>query len=185
MKEVSNFAQVKDNFAADAGKNESGAGSMAVDSWKEMTATLGKKEAVAAQDNVKCVVMTDIYGNNTKGCYSLPQDLPPGKPTTLENPLKPILKPEIPADGGLKDPIKDPIKEPSLDGGIKDPIKKPSLDGGIKDLIKKPMLEDDIKKPFKPQVNDSIEFGEPFVKPVPKPGKIIKPNSYENNSLEK
>jgi hypothetical protein len=171
MKEVSNFAQVKDNVAADAGKTESGAGSMAVDSWKEMTATLGKKEAASSQDNVKCVVITDIYGNSTKGCYTPPQDLLPGKPSTLENPLKPILKPEIPADGGLKDPIKNPIKEPSLDGGIKDPIKKP-------------MLEDDIKKPFKPQVNDSIEFGEPFVKPVPKPGKIIKSSAAVNSTLE-
>lgn len=171
MKEVSNFAQVKDNVAADAGKTESGAGSMAVDSWKEMTATLGKKGAASTQDNVKCVVITDIYGNSTKGCYTPPQDLVPGKPWSLENPPKPILKPEIPADGGLKDPIKDPIKEPSLDGGIKDPIKKP-------------MLGDEIKKPLKPQVNDSIEFGELFVKPVPKPGKIIKSSAELNSTLE-
>lgn len=161
MKEVSNHPQ-GDSMAAAIDKYDGAANSMAADAWSGRSISSDKKGAIANDENVKCIVITDLYGNTTKGCFSVPQDLP-GKPLPLEPTGKPTLKPEIPADGGPKDPIKDIVK---------DPIKNQSLDGGI-------------KKPMKPQVEDSIEFGEPFVKPVPKPGKVIKPNSYENNTLEK
>jgi hypothetical protein len=38
---------------------------------------------------------------------------------------------------------------------------------------------------MKPVIIDSIEFGETFVKPVPKPGKVIQPNNSQNNTFEK
>lgn len=165
MKEVSNHPQ-GDSMAAAIDKYDGAANSMAADAWSGRVKGLDRQDVRPSDENVKCIVITDLYGNTTKGCYSVPQDMP-GKPVPLEPTGKLPLKPEIPADGGLKDPIKD-----SFSNLIKDPIKNPGLDGGI-------------KKPMKPQVEDSIEFGEPFVKPVPKPGKVIKPNSYENNSLEK
>lgn len=161
MKEVSNHPQ-GDSMAAAIDKYDGAANSMAADAWSGRGKGLDRQDVRPSDENVKCIVITDLYGNLSKECYKVPQDMP-GKPVPLEPTGKPPLKPEIPADGGLKDPIKDIVK---------DPIKNQSNDGGI-------------KKPMKPQVEDSIEFGEPIVKPVPKPGKVIKPNSYENNSLEK
>ena len=153
MKEVSNHLQ-GDSMAAAIEKHDSAANNMAADAWSGRSNSSDRQNLIPNDQNVKCIVITDLYGNLSKECYKVLPDMP-GKPVPLEPTGKPPLKPEIPADGGLK----DPIKVPSLDGGIKNPVK--------------------------PRVADSIEFGEPFVKPVPKPGKVIKPNSYENNSLEK
>ncbi len=151
MKEFGNQAQLNDSVAAALDKNDSAMGNVAADTWSGRTLSSDKKVVKADDQNVKCVVITDPYGEVSKKCFTVPQDMP-GVPSSLEPVGKPPLKPEIPADGGLKDPIKDIVK---------DPIKNESLDGGI-------------KKPTKPQVEDSIEFGEPFVKPAGKPGKIIK-----------
>jgi hypothetical protein len=151
MKEVGNYQQAGDGMAAAIDKYDSAASNLAADAWSGRANSSDRQNITPNDQNVKCVVITDPYGEVSKKCFTVPQDMP-GVPSSLEPVGKPPLKPEIPADGGLKDPIKDIVK---------DPIKNESLDGGI-------------KKPTKPQVEDSIEFGEPFVKPAGKPGKIIK-----------
>ncbi|MDQ5935348.1 MAG: hypothetical protein QG574_2654 [Cyanobacteriota bacterium erpe_2018_sw_21hr_WHONDRS-SW48-000092_B_bin.40] len=141
MKEVSNYQQASDSMAAVIDNHDSAANNMAAEAWSGRSSSFDRQENPL--HNVKCLVITDPYGEVSKKCFAAPPDMP-GVPSSLEPVGKPPLKPEIPANGGLK----DPIKNESLDGGI--------------------------KKPTKPQVEDSIEFGEPFVKPAGKPGKIIK-----------
>ncbi|MBP9092334.1 hypothetical protein KBI23_15005 [bacterium] len=167
MKEVSNYSQ-GDNVAAaiDKGdKYDNAMGNVAADAWSGSSNSSDKKGAIANDENLKCIVITDLYGDVSKKCYTVPLDTP-GKPSPLEPAGKPPLKPEIPADGGLKDPIKD-----SFNNLIKDPIQNQSREG-------------DIKKPMKPQVEDSIEFGEPIVKPAGKPGKVIKSSAVLGNGLD-
>lgn len=162
MKEVGNYQQAGDLMAAAIDKHDNSAvNNMAADAWSGRASSSDGKNIIPNDQNVKCVVITDLYGEVSKKCFTAPQDMP-GKPSPLEPTGKPTSKPEIPADGGLKDPIKDIVK---------DPIKNQSLDG-------------DIKKPMKPQVEDSIEFGEPFVKPAGKPGKVIKSSVSLSNSLD-
>jgi hypothetical protein len=159
MKEVGNYQQAGDGMAAVIDNHDSAANNMAAEAWSARPNSSDRQNITPNDQNVKCVVITDPYGEVSKKCFTVPQDMP-GVPSSLEPVGKPPLKPEIPADGGLKDPIKDIVKDPIKDI-VKDPIKNQSLDSGI-------------KKPTKPQVEDSIEFGEPFVKPAGKPGKIIK-----------
>ncbi len=173
MKEVSNHPQ-GDSMAAAIDKYDGAANSMAADAWSGRVKGLDRQDVRPSDENVKCIVITDLYGNLSKECYKVPQDMP-GKPGAVNSAENPIVKPEIPADGGLK----DPIKVPSLDGGLKDPIKDI-----VKDPIKNQSNDGGIKKPMKPQVEDSIEFGEPFVKPAGKPGKVIKSSVSLSNSLD-
>ncbi len=171
MKEFGNQAQLNDSVAVALDKNDSAMGNVAADTWSGRTLSSDKKVVKADDENVKCLVITDLYGNKTKGGCIPSQELLPGKPSPLDTPAKPPFKPEIPADGGPKYPIKEPIKD-TIKDIVKDPIKVPGLDGGI-------------KTPMKPNIVDSIEFGETFVKPVPKPGKVIQPNNSQNNTFEK
>ena len=167
MKEVSNQAQGNDNVAVAIDKYDNAMGHVAADTWKEKYSPLGLKGAVLDEHGTKCFGVPDlkIDGTDSKlskgGCtpYTAEVEVHPGKPSPIESIQKPRVKPEIPADGGPKDPIKEWIKDPSLDGGI--------------------------KKPFKPNVVDSIEFGEPFIKPIPKPGKVVQSSSDQSDSLEK
>jgi len=174
MKEFGNQAQLNDSVAValDKGdKYDNAMGNVAADTWSGRTLSSDKKVVKADDENVKCLVITDLYGNKTKGGCIPAQELLPGKPSPLDIPTKPPVKPEIPADGGpkypIKEPIKDIVKDPIKDI-IKDPVKVPGLDGGI-------------KTPMKPSIVDSIEFGETFVKP----GKVIQPNNSQNNTFEK
>lgn len=175
MKEFGNQAQLNDSVAVALDKNDNAMGNVAADTWSGRTLSSDKKVVKADDENVKCLVITDLYGNKTKGGCVPSQELLPGKPSPLDTPVKPPFKPEIPADGGPKYPIKEPIKDI-----VKDPIKDT-----IKEPIKVPSLDGVIKTPMKPSIVDSIEFGEPFVKPVPKPGKVIQPNNSQNNTFEK
>ena len=170
MREISSQAQANDNVAEAVGKNDSAMGNVAADTWSGRTPSLDKKVVKADEENVKCLVITDLYGNKTKGGCIPSQDFSPEKPSSLDTP-KPSVKPEIPADGGPKYPIKETVKD-SIKEIVKEPIKEPSLDGGI-------------KKTVKPSIFDSIESGETLVKPVPKPGKVIQPNNSQNNTFEK
>lgn len=183
MKEISNQAQLNDSVAAPLDKNDSAMSNVAADTWSGRTLSSDKKVVKADDENVKCLVITDLYGNKTKGGCVPSQDFLPGKPSPLDTPATPPVKPEIPADGGPKYPIKEPIKDIVKDP-IKDIVKDPIKDT-IKDPVKVPSLDGGIKTPMKPSIVDSIEFGETFVKPVPKPGKVIQPNNSQNNTFEK
>jgi hypothetical protein len=131
MKEVGNYQQAGDSMAAAIDKYDSAASNLAADAWSGRANSSDRQNITPNDQNVKCVVVTDLYGEVSKKCFTVPQDMP-GVPSPL--------KPEIPADGGLKDPIKDIVK---------DPIKNQSLDGGIKKPTK-PQVEDSIEfgEPF-------------------------------------
>ncbi|CAN5266816.1 hypothetical protein BH11CYA1_BH11CYA1_02550 [soil metagenome] len=149
MKEVSNYAQGNDNVVVGIEKHSNTMGNIAADIWKDNAASLGSKD-LTNDYKTKCGGLTNLQidGLDTKptkgGCSggAIVFEPAPDKPSNLDSLAKPFVKPEIPADGGLKDPIKEIVKVPSLDGGI--------------------------KKPFKPISGDTIEFGETFIKPVPK-----------------